>query len=1220
MAEDIRQWLAALELDKYSDVFVENEVRVSDLADITMEDLKELDLPLGPRRRILSAIEAQELAQQLAKEQSLAVSIIEPPNAEHQSVAPLNDNQISHDHVSQDVGPSNAERRQLTVMFIDLVGSTLLSRQLDPEDLRDVLRTYQNAVSGEVARFDGYIASFMGDGVLAYFGWPKAYEDQAERALHAALGIVAAVGKLKFSDSVNVDLRVGVASGQVVVGDLVGEGGSEVAAVTGETPNLASRLQEYASAGEIVICDGTKRLVGNSFDLVEMGSRQFKGFTDPVPVWRVVGEIDKTTRFDATSGVNETPLIGRRSELGLLLDRWDLAKSGDGQAALLSGEAGIGKSRLVQALREGIGEESHFLVRCQASPYHSTSPFYPMVRQLEIAAGFKPEDSALEKRKKLERLLHLSQDDVMPHLQVLAPMLSVPLGEDDIFQELSADQLRERTIEALIEQLVGLSRRKPALWVFEDAHWMDPSTSELIQRLTPRIAAEAVLSVITHRPEWQPDWASEYDHVAQLALTRLGSAQVAEMVRGAAGESADDVMVARIAERTDGVPLFIEELTRSMLEAGSDATTNGEDIPETLQGLLMARLDRLDPEVRELAQIGAVIGREFTHDLLAKVSHETKDLEASLEQLTTSRLVLQGGSRQSQSFVFRHALIQEAAYNSLLVRRRRTYHQEIAEAFERDSVGGADVAPELIARHHTAAENAEAAVPLWLQAGKRAVERSATFEAVDHLEHGVELADALPEGSSRLELELELNLTLGAVQIKAGQLQSALQTNMKAIRLARLADSANDFARAAFGFEESEFYMGQAEDASIVLLEEAIDRLGSDETPELARTIAVLGRANGTVGNLDRSTELTTRAVEMARRTGDKRALYDALMTGNNASSVGQVHRVSTRVQEMNELAVEIGDWDMIMRGESWRVFNHIQENDRNKFDDSLKTYRQLAEKHQMQIHIWVTTSAMALTAILDGGFDKAEQAAEEALRLGELMRLKSALGVYGTQMFTIRREQGRLAEVAPVFKQFVDDNPGEAAWRPGLALIACDLGFLEPARKTFDEIAEEGFYLPYDAKRSATLSYLSEVCSCLGDKVRAQSLYELLLPYNELTITMGISTICYGSTARYLGLLTSTLEDWETAAAHFESALEENTNLRAWPWLAHNQADYAEMLQKRGDQRDFQRIDELLDSAWSAASQYGMVRLETRIEALRAKKKPERDASIISFNTGGMN
>jgi tetratricopeptide (TPR) repeat protein len=458
----------------------------------------------------------------------------------------------------------------------------------------------------------------------------------------------------------------------------------------------------------------------------------------------------------------------------------------------------------------------------------------------------------------------------------------------------------------------------------------------------------------------------------------------------------------------------------------------------------------------------------------------------------------------------------------------------------------------------------------------------------------------LPNDQKKLELQLELHMDLGDAEVKAGGLQDALRTYNQAARLARLAASDIDLARAAIGFEEGEFYLGQAEDASIVLLEEAMTALGGSATVERCRVLGGLGRAYSTVGAVERAREVTADAVEMARRLGDKRALYESLIYEYYTTAAGQTENARRALMELNTLAKEIGDWDLIMRAESWRGFHFLQAGDRDQYDESLRVYRTNAESHQMAIHIWVTTSANAMDGVLNGDFKVSERYAEEAFSLGQKMHMESAHGVYGTQMFTIRREQGRLAEIAPVFKKFVDEKPDKSTWRPGLALIASDLGFLEPARKVFDQMAEDEFNLAHDAKRSVTLSYLAEVCARLQDRKRAESLYKILQPYADLTITMGLTTICYGAAARFLGLLSATFEDWETAAGHFEVSIAKNSELRAWPWLAHSQADYAAMLRMRDDRSDAARIEDLLDSASSAAAQYDMVMLQGRVAALR--------------------
>jgi class 3 adenylate cyclase/tetratricopeptide (TPR) repeat protein len=1179
MAQDIGKLLAELGLDRYAQVFAANDVDLDVLRDLDEGDLERLGLSLGHRKRLMRAVAELSAMPMPAPIAATEISDAGKPTA------------------------ASAERRQLTILFCDLVGSTELSRHLDPEDMRDVLRSYQNAVQREVTRFNGHIAKFMGDGILAYFGWPAAYEDQAERAVRAAIAVVPAVRRLALPQAVELDVRVGIASGQVVVGDLLGEGMAQEAAVTGDAPNLAARLQEIATPGKIIICDTTRRLVGRAFALTDLGSRQLKGFTDATSVWRIVGEREFDSRFDVAQERVEAPsMVGRTHELGLLLDRWERVKASEGQVVLISGEAGIGKSRLVQAFRDKIAEDSQFRLRYQGVPYYTSSALYPIIARLERAARFRSEDSAEAKLDKLRRFLRIAEGTPDEHLPIFASMLSLPLSERMGLEELTPEQHKERTLMALLDQLLALARIRPVLFVYEDAHWMDPTTRELIERIITRIAAVPVLMLITHRPEWSQDWAARYDYATPMGLSRLSSSQIADMVTGVAAKPLDPELVKQIALRTDGVPLFIEELTRSFLETAEGTPNLRHDIPDTLLGLLQARLDRLDPDIREIAQIGAVIGREFRLDILARVVDRPQGLERAVAKLASSQLVLPSGSAAQSSYVFRHALIQEAAYSSLLLRRRREYHRRIAEAIEAYAPDVSEFSAELMAQHFAASDLPAKAIPYRRRAGQRALQRSANLEAIEHLKQGLEALSALPEGPERLAQQLEFSLDLGNAQLKAGQLLDAMQTYNKTARLARLAKSSIHLARAAIGFEEAEFLFNAPEENSVALLEEALAVMDTAESPERCRALAGLSRALTSIGSMQRSAETGQEASAMARRIHDPRALYDILFHNYLSSFHVDVLGAQGVLEEILAISGKLGDADLIARANALQLYNYVQLGDIENFERLRERTAALAHGSEVTTYSWNLTSAKVLLAILRGDFPGAEKLAEQNLSLGQAIQSGTAAGVYGIQMFTIRREQGRLAEVAPIFKRFMAENPQEATWRPGLALIASDLGFLEPARKTFDDIAAGGFSLPYDAKRSATLSYLAEVCARLEDADRARQLIERLLPYKQLTIAVGTAVVCYGSAARYLGLLATVMRDWDAATDHFENALVRNSVMQAWPWLAHTQADFAAMLKRRGGSADENRANDLLEAAWQAAERYGMVALRQQITALRSQ------------------
>jgi predicted ATPase/class 3 adenylate cyclase len=734
---DVGAWLRGLGLGQYEQAFRDNDIDARLLPTLAAEDLRELGVAsLGHRKLLLIAI----------------AKLAGPTDPQPAPTLPL-----------ASAAPQ-AERRQLTVLFADLVGSTALSSRLDPEEMREVLRAYQNTVTGEIARVHGHVAKLMGDGVLAYFGWPQAHEDEAECAVRAGLAITEAVRRLSPAGE-PLAARVGIATGLVVVGELVGGGAAREEAVVGETPNLAARLQEAAAPSAVVIADSTRQLLGEIFDLRELGPTWLKGFAHSVSGFEVLGERPTDSRFEARRSGRPSPMIGRDQELALVLERWRQAAAGEGQAMLLVGEAGIGKSRLVRAALDAVEGEEHTALRYQCSPHHTGTALWPVARQFGFAAGFEPADTEAARLDKLEALLRQGTEDVGGAAPLITTLLGIDAGARYPVPDLTPQQRRAHTLAVLVEQLLGLARRRPVLMVLEDAHWIDPTTLELVGQALDRIAGARVLMLLTSRPDNQPTLGG-HPHVTRLTLNRLGRGPTAAIITHLAGDrSLSPGVLGEIAARADGVPLFVEELTKAVLEAGTAGP--GAAVPVSLHDSLMARLDRV-PEVKEVAQVAACIGREFAYPLLAAISPLPEaELQAALDRLVAAELVFGRGEPPTTNYTFKHALVRDAAHESLLRAQRQQLHGRIVRALEERFLETVNTEPELLAQHCTEAGLAEKAVDYWYKAGQFAIQRLATAEAIAQLTKGLGLLVGLPDGAERRRRELDLQLGLGPALIAA---------------------------------------------------------------------------------------------------------------------------------------------------------------------------------------------------------------------------------------------------------------------------------------------------------------------------------------------------------------------------------------------------------------------------------------------------------------------
>jgi class 3 adenylate cyclase/predicted ATPase len=738
--QQIADWLQNIGLGQYAQRFAENDITFAILPHLTDQDLKELGVTsLGHRRQLLLAI---------AEISRVQKGPAPPPSA----AAP-------HD---------TAERRQVTVLFSDLVGSTALSARMDPEDLRELISAYHKCVTEAVRRFGGFVAQYLGDGVLVYFGYPEAHEDDAERAVRAGLELIAAVIALKTPASLQT--RVGIATGLVVVGDLMtGSGEAHERGIVGETPNLAARLQGIAEPNTVVIAEATCRLLGNLFELKDLGARDLKGVAEPVRAWVALRASTVESRFEALHPSELTALVGREEETELLLRRWSRTQSGEGQVVLLSGEAGIGKSRLTAALLESLAPEPHTRLRYFCSPQHTDSAFSSIIGQMERAAGLLHDDTPEQKLDKLDALLAQTSTSITD-AALIAEMLSLPNDGRYPALELTPQQRRQKTLEALTAQIETLSRQKPVLMIFEDAHWADPTSLEAFGRVVDRIRTLKVLLLATFRPEFDAPWVGR-PYVTALVINRLAEQEIGAMIDRIAGNRLPSASIRQdIIERTDGIPLFVEEITKAVLEAESETAavraiaavpSPALAVPASLYASLMARLDRLGGPAKELAQIAAAIGREFSHALLALVVRQPEtELSSALDRLIAAGLLFRRGMPPHATYLFKHALVQDAAYGTLLREPRRTLHARIAETIESEFAESAESRPELLARHWTEAGLIEKAAGLWGKAGQRSLARSALVEAAEQLSRALDQIATLPGTPALRAEQIKLQLAL----------------------------------------------------------------------------------------------------------------------------------------------------------------------------------------------------------------------------------------------------------------------------------------------------------------------------------------------------------------------------------------------------------------------------------------------------------------------------
>ncbi|MEM5330948.1 AAA family ATPase [Paraburkholderia sp. JHI2823] len=1205
MTDDLTTWLAQIGLGAHAANFTSQGIDWDVLGELSAGDLKELGLTLGDRKR---------LAKGLA-----ALNEVHAHSLER--VAERGDSPSS-----PGPGAIEAERRQITVMFVDLIDSTGLAERFDPEEMRRLFGVYHQACACAIEAHEGHIALYIGDGLQVYFGYPNAHEDDAIRAVLAALAAIAALREandLIVSEyGVRLHVRIGIETGLVVVGTIGAGSSLDHQAVVGEVPIIAARLQSLAPPDAIIVGPAAQHLIEGSFKLEDLGWRELKGVAGAVRVQRVLAQADTIDRFEIRALHGMTPLVGRAAELDMIKRRWEQSIEGEMRCVLLTGEPGIGKSRVLRALCDSIAEDTHAIVSLHCSAYYRNSPFWPVQRWLQRTFGVGPDASDASHRERIETGIARLGLDADETLLVLTTLLGVPTGARYSAVDTSSPSFKRRVLDVLVAVLETSTRVQPVLVVVEDAHWIDPSSLEFVRLVVERLVSARLMVLITARPEFAPGWT--YPHLAKLDLDRLSRSDCIAMIeRLTGGKRLPDLILDQIVSKTDGVPLFVEELTKAVLQgdllqdAGASyelkSTPQVMAIPDTLQGSLLSRLDRLEPAVKETAQVAATVGREFGRKLLGLiVSRSENELRESLDRLIAAEIIVPASGKlaEGDAFLFRHALIQEIAYQSLLLARRRSFHALIAAALEEHYPDIVERQPELIAQNFAAADLPDRSICYWQRAGERALAGAAYDEAIAHARRGLEMVNRCSYSEpDRAAYLLPLLLTRGRAELRLAQ-REAIATFREAARIARERKLTSYLVQAALEFDTAETFLEGSGDASLSLLEEALVLIGTEESVERCRLLSRLVRTVHMTGASEQRSEFALEAVALARRLNDLPSLFDALAC--ELMHVGALPLPANRfperesvLLELRQIAEILGDAHTIGHACARCLAGYLEIGEVDRFESALERYRQIAESGQHFVDKWCVTGAQAMRAILVGDFVEAEYKARDLLRMAQNADANLATGVYGMQMFTIRREQGRLAGVAPIFKRFVDEHSEDATWRPGFMLICSDLGFEAQARDNLDRLAESEFALPVDSKRLVTLTYLAEVAARLRDVEHAERIYALLLPFRDQVVTVPVFTLCCGSVARFLGMLAHTLGDWSAAELHFEYALRMDERLRAWPWLAHDRHEYALMLAARNGIEDRARARDLLSMAATAANKLQMFALVERIGGAQTRAEP---------------
>ena len=1082
LSKAVDQWLAQIGLTKYGPLFAENEIDFDVLPDLTEQDLKDLNIPLGPRKKLLKAIAA----------------FVKRPSSEDKAESPSTAPSRVRDE---------AERRQLTVMFCDLVGSTALSRRFDPEDLREIVRAYQDACAKVIAQYEGYVAKYLGDGVLVYFGYPQAHENDAERAVRAGAGILEEIANMGESNEVlrnlNLGVRVGIATGLVVVGDIIGEGAAEQASVIGETPNMAARLQKIAQPNQVIVAPLTRELAGDAFAFESLGLHQLKGIAEPVTAWRMLAELDSEGAHQNPPVTGTLPLVGRPEELGLLLRSWDVSKQGQGQVVLIQGEAGIGKSRLVEAMRTNLPNANFAWVATRCSPYHTNTTLYPVIERLKHSFGWRVGDENASRLAKLETVLKTQSLPLERAVPLYADLLRLPLpAESYPTLRLTAQEQREQTLDALVGWLMEEAERKPILHIWEDLHWADPTTLELLRLHIEQSPTVPMMSVLTYRADFAAPWAMR-SHMTLITLSRLDRAEVERlMLQRTAGKRVPDEVVDYVTRKTDGVPLYVEELTKAILEAGFlneeggsyklTRPLSGVAIPSTLQDLLMARLDRL-PSIREVAQLGSILGREFAYEMLQAIgSLDQTALEKGLDQLVNAELLYQRGRRPRARYTFKHALVQDAAYQSLLKRTRQFYHKQVATLLEGRYPDVAHNQPEILAHHYSRAEDDENALKYFLLIADKSSAMSAHAEAVATLEDARRHAERLSPDQRDLQVLKLIVREVHSLHFLGRRKEIVALLTQHRDRLVGI----NDRSLVA----EYYFWLGFAY-AWLGQRREALDFLQQSLTEaESVGDTAVAGRVHRALATeyvysgkpLGEAIAHGRRAAELLEQTDDRFWLSQALFTLSYCCIfAGDFSAALEAASRLNEFADATGIRRAQANGAMLAGLAHAMQGDGQK---GVELCQRALDVSPDDFETAFILACLGRARMAAGDFDGAVAALEQAVSLADQVRSIQFRAWFRTMLgnaYVLCKNLDRAAAVGNEALATSADTSfvlGIGLSRQLLGKIARSKGALADAKQSLDEALVHLTSAGAVFEIACTKLELAEIARALGDEQRANA------------------------------------------------------------------------------------------------------------------------------------